>query len=58
MSNKPPRNLLRAAVLQACIAAGAAVLVACPAESLDDSVLERLGGPAVVPLDSRQEVHA
>jgi RND superfamily putative drug exporter len=38
---------------------GAAVLVACPAESLDDSVLERLGGPAVVPLSQlAQEVQA
>ncbi|GAA1924563.1 MMPL family transporter [Nocardioides marmoribigeumensis] len=39
---------------------GVAVLVACPAESLDDPVLERLGAPAVVPLSGsdREEVLA
>jgi RND superfamily putative drug exporter len=34
---------------------GAAVLLACPGESLDETVLDRLGRPPVVPLESATE---
>ncbi len=37
---------------------GAAVLLACPSGSVDEAVLDRLGRPAVVPLDARDREEA